>query len=90
MKQNKLKRINLKSTLKLLPKYKILGVNVGNYLCVSFFSEGWYSQTFFGVCTSTYHISNSNCKIQLYNAKQRLSLIINLNLNIYKSIIKFI
>ncbi len=90
MRQNKLKRINLKHTISLLPEYKVLGVNIGNYMRISFFNDGWFCQTFYGVCTKTYYTSNLNTKIKLYNSKQRLNLVINLNLNIYKSIIKFL
>jgi hypothetical protein len=90
MKQNKLKRIILKHSLSLIPTYKHVGIHVGNYIRLNFFNDGWYNNTFYGVCTKSYHTKNYHSKICLYNSKQRLNLIVNLNLNIFKSVIKFL
>ena len=90
MKANKLKRINLKNSYTILPKYKIISVNMGNFVRISFFADGWYSYTFYGVCTRVYKTSNGHTKINLFNQKQKLNLLVNLNLNIFKSIFTFI
>ena len=87
-KQNKLKRINLNRTLKYLNKEKnFLKYNyIGSNLKISFYGYGWIKQVFYGTCIKTYNTKNFHSKIKLYNIKQKVNIIFDLNQNIFRGI----
>ena len=85
---NKLKRINLNRTLKYLNKNKYFSKKIfkGLNLRISFYGYGWSKQLIYGTCIKTYNTKNFNSKIKLYNSRQNVYMIFNLNQNIYKGI----
>jgi|SaaInlStandDraft_5_1057022.scaffolds.fasta_scaffold32955_2 hypothetical protein len=88
IKRNKLKRINLNRTLKYLNKNKYFSKHlfVGLNLRISFYGYGWSPQVIYGICTKTYNTKNFHSKINLYNVKQKVNVMFDLNQNIIKGI----
>lgn len=86
--QNKLKRINLQRNLIHINKNKFFykKLFIGLKLRISFYGYGWSKQVVYGICIKTYNTKNFHSKILLYNVRQKLNCIFDLNQNIFKGI----